>query len=48
MADIKRGRENGQGITIFDSTGLATQDIICASLAYEKARGRKATVFELL
>jgi len=37
VANTKRGRENDEAITIFDSTGLAIQDIICAKLLYEKA-----------
>lgn len=42
VADIKKGRENDQEITIFDSTGLAIQDVICARVVYEKVRGRHA------
>ena len=37
VAGIKRGRENDEEITIFDSTGLAIQDIVCARLVYEEA-----------
>jgi len=37
VANMKKGRENDQEITIFDSTGLAIQDMICAKLVYEKA-----------
>ena len=44
----KKGRENDEEITIFDSTGLAIQDIICAKLVYEKAAGRDVPVFDLL
>ncbi len=36
VGNMKRGRENDEEITIFDSTGLAIQDIICAKLVYEK------------
>jgi alanine dehydrogenase len=36
VANIKKGRVNSKEITIFDSTGLAIQDIICAKLVYEK------------
>jgi len=39
VASMKRGREDDREITIFDSTGLAIQDIICAKLVYEKAKG---------
>lgn len=35
VAGVKEGRENNEEITIFDSTGLAIQDIICAKLVYE-------------
>ena len=45
---MKKGRENDEEITIFDSTGLAIQDIICARLVYEKARERKVSIFKLL
>ncbi|MCL0037304.1 alanine dehydrogenase [Dehalococcoidia bacterium] len=48
VAEKKRGRENDEEITIFDSTGLAIQDIICAKLVYEKAVERDVPVFELL
>jgi len=47
VAKTKRGRENDEEITIFDSTGLAIQDIICAKLVYEKAAKRDLSVFEL-
>ena len=40
-AGIKKGRENNEEITIFDSTGLAILDIICAKLVYEKAKAEK-------
>lgn len=48
VANVKKGRENDEEITIFDSTGLAIQDIICAKLVYEKAKRRGAPTFELL
>lgn len=38
ITNIKKGRENDKEITIFDSTGLAIEDIICAKLVYDKAR----------
>ena len=47
-AGIKAGRLNDEEITIFDSTGLAIQDIICAKLAYEKAKDRKVNTFDFL
>lgn len=34
----KPGRQDNQKITIFDSTGLAIQDIACAKIIYEKAK----------
>lgn len=37
----KKGRENEEEITIFDSTGIAVLDIICAKLAYQKACNQK-------
>ena len=40
VANMKRGRENDEEITIFDSTGLAIQDIVCAKLVYNKAKER--------
>jgi alanine dehydrogenase len=38
IIDQTRGRKNDEEITIFDSTGLAILDILCAALVYEKAR----------
>ncbi len=46
ITEKKKGRENNEEITVFDSTGLAIQDIICAKLVYEKARGRKVPAFD--
>jgi alanine dehydrogenase len=48
VAGIKKGRENEQEITIFDSTGLGIHDIICARLVYERAKEEKAFAMELL
>ncbi len=48
VAGMKKGRENDEEITIFDSTGLAIQDIICAKLIYQKASGKEATRFDFL
>jgi len=48
VANIKKGRENDEEITIFDSTGLAIEDIICAKLVYEKAKEKGVTTFKLL
>jgi alanine dehydrogenase len=38
VTNMKPGRESDQEITVFDSTGLAIQDIICAKLVYDKAK----------
>lgn len=50
VAGLKKGRE-GNEITIFDSTGLAIQDIAVAKLVYEKAinknAGKKIRLVEL-
>jgi len=40
VANMKKGREKDEEITIFDSTGLAILDIICAKLIYMR-RPRK-------
>ncbi len=40
VSGMKKGREDDKEITIFDSTGLAIQDIICAKLVYNKAKER--------
>ncbi|MEZ5333832.1 MAG: alanine dehydrogenase [Methanolobus sp.] len=37
VADVKKGRESDEDITIFDSTGLAVQDLVTANMVYEKA-----------
>jgi len=37
----KKGRENDNEITVFDSTGLAIQDVAVASLAYRKAKEKR-------
>jgi len=47
VANMAKGRENDEDITIFDSTGLAILDIICAKLTYEKAKERGITKGEL-
>ena len=50
VAGIKAGRENDDEITIFDSTGLAIQDIAVAKVVYEKAlklgRGIEVNLFK--
>jgi len=47
VANIKKGRERDNEITIFDSTGLAIEDLICAKLVYKKARERKLPTLKL-
>jgi len=41
VSGIKQGRENDGDITVFDSTGLAIQDVVTADLAYQMALERK-------
>lgn len=48
VANVRKGRENDEEITIFDSTGVAILDIICAKLVYEKAKKKEAPDFELV
>ncbi len=52
VAGIKRGRESDEEVTIFDSTGLAIQDIAVADVVYRKAReigiGIEISLFEPL
>ncbi|QLC50274.1 alanine dehydrogenase [Methanolobus zinderi] len=49
VAGTKPGRESDEEITIFDSTGLAVQDLVTANMVYEKALekgiGRKLPLF---
>jgi alanine dehydrogenase len=40
VAGTKKGRSNDCEITVFDSTGLAIEDIACARLIYEKLKGK--------
>jgi len=45
----RAGREAIDGVSVFDSTGLAIQDVACAHVAYETARaGGAGTDFELV
>lgn len=37
VAGIKKGRENDSEITVFDSTGLALQDLFAAEMVYQEA-----------
>jgi len=41
VSGIKQGRENDSDITVFDSTGLAIQDVVTADLAYQRALDSK-------
>ena len=41
IAGIKPGRTSSDEIIIFDSTGMALQDVITSALVYEKARRRE-------
>jgi len=41
VAKKKKGRKNEREITIFDSTGLAIQDLYTAALVYKEAKKRK-------
>lgn len=43
VARLKKGRTNNRQITIFDSTGLAFQDISTAYVAYKRLRRQKKT-----
>jgi ornithine cyclodeaminase/alanine dehydrogenase-like protein (mu-crystallin family) len=43
VAGRVRGRETPEEITIFDSTGIALQDLAAAVAVYERARGRGAS-----
>jgi alanine dehydrogenase len=38
VAGEKAGREDADGVTVFDSTGLAIQDVAAAHVVYERAR----------
>jgi alanine dehydrogenase len=38
ITGIKKGRPDGQTITVFDSTGVAIEDIAVAKIVYEKAK----------
>jgi len=50
IAGLKPGREKDEEITIFDSTGLAIQDVAVAKIVYEnaikKGVGRKVSFFK--
>ena len=47
VAGLKPGRSSRDEITIFDSTGMALQDVITAAMVYEKAvRNGRGSVVE--
>ena len=48
VANVKKGREDNEEITIFDSTGLAIEDVVCAKIVYDKAKKRGVPTCELL
>jgi alanine dehydrogenase len=37
IAGRKPGRENGEEVIVFDSTGTALQDVAAAAIVYERA-----------
>jgi len=41
ISGLKPGRENKEEITIFDSTGLAIQDLFTANFVYNEAKAKK-------
>lgn len=43
VAGIKSGRTSGDEITLFDSTGLAIQDVSCAYIVYRALKDRPGT-----
>jgi ornithine cyclodeaminase/alanine dehydrogenase-like protein (mu-crystallin family) len=44
VAGKKPGRKSDQEITIFDSTGMALQDVAAAAFVYQRAAHRNAGV----
>jgi ornithine cyclodeaminase/alanine dehydrogenase-like protein (mu-crystallin family) len=44
VAGNKPGRESDEEITIFDSTGMALQDVAAAAILYEKAERQGAGI----
>jgi alanine dehydrogenase len=49
VAGDKQGRTTADGVTVFDSTGLAIQDVAAAHVVYEHAQERdNGTSFDLL
>jgi ornithine cyclodeaminase/alanine dehydrogenase-like protein (mu-crystallin family) len=49
VAGTKPGRTSSDEVIVFDSTGMALQDVITSALVYEKAKQRGAgTTMELI
>jgi alanine dehydrogenase len=49
VTGTKAGRTPEDGVTVFDSTGLAIQDVAAAHVVYERASAAGAgTAFDLL
>ena len=44
VAGVKPGRTRADDVYVFDSTGMALQDVVCAALAYERAVERSIGV----
>jgi ornithine cyclodeaminase/alanine dehydrogenase-like protein (mu-crystallin family) len=44
VAGQKPGRADPETIFVFDSTGMALQDVVCAALAYERAVARNSGI----
>ncbi len=44
----RAGRQELTGRTVFDSTGLAIQDVAAAHVVYERAKGRTSDTFDFL
>ena len=45
VTGTKPARTSDNGITVFDSTGLAIQDAVTAELVYKKAIAKKISCF---
>ncbi len=48
VSGIRKGREDDAEVTVFDSTGVAMLDLVCAKLIYDKASRGKHQSFDLL
>ena len=45
VAGMKPGRQDRNEVTVFDATGLAFEDIACASLVYQKVKDNPGSVW---